>query len=806
MVEEHGEGAWTFIGRRALVEDISRTMDEVERSTGAFYVIAGEAGIGKTSLVLKVKDMARERGWASLSSECMYGEGSNPYFPLLQAIRHYMEGKECTGPGGGHVTMPMGLLGLTEFEDEWDARPFDRGTSSMARSADDVKLEKERIFETFSELLSGLAQEGPIFFLVEDLHWAQNATCQLLYYLVRTLSDERVLFMGTYRPEDVKLPGEVTATHSLTDLILRLQREGLLIKRELTPFDQAETSSLLRSIVHFDVPKKMAARIHNETGGNPFYIVEFINALKDHEVLTRGSGAVDDDAGAINIPPTVAVFITNRIDRLDQEATKVLQLASVMGREFVYDVMRDILEIEEDRLVEMIEDLMAHRLLEEVPDSKEVAYRFNHSLIREVVYHHMSRSKRRLMHKKVGEAIEKASPSMPDRAVFQLAYHFSKASVLDKALKYNMMAGAKATSTFAFDEAIRHLEVALELVSREEVGKDKVTKQIELLNRLGHITRFLGDPKKAMGYLNEALDLCQGESLQKAATYRRMADVEMGVGSWDEAMEFLRSAIQISRALGDKRVVADCYGSLAYISWKKADLDSVIHYGEKAIEEAKAIDDRTLVGRANIEIGNAYNEFKEDFDRAVEYYEEALRWLDPEKDIEQMSRIYLNMGDQFRKRGDHEKALRHLRKSLEASERMGDISLKAYAIGNIGLSYMDRGEYDEALGHLEESRRIFEKIGTTHMVAMIHLNKAQIARARGDPEETQAQLDMALGMITEEEFPIGYATLLLEQGLLLKERGALQKARFSMRRAIGIYERIGATKYLEKAKQHLKEM
>jgi predicted ATPase len=790
MDEEKGQRP--FVGRQELLDEISTTMDDVEESQGRLILLAGEAGIGKTTVANRVHEMATERGWSTMSGECMFGEGGNPYYPMLKAIHGYMEGPS-EDAGLAIPTLPMGLMGLGGGPGHVQE---DKG------SKDQLRIERDRLFETVSELLADFSNQAPVLFLIEDLHWAENATCQLLYYLVRSLGDERILFLGTYRPEDIPAT-RGKALHPVTDLKFRLQREGLVIHRELESLTEEETSDLLSNLVSNVIPPNLTSKIHHDTGGNPFYIEEFVQAFGDHRALTGGSDD-DEDVGGIRIPPNLSAFISARVGKLETEEAKAIQYGSVIGREFQYDLLQEATGMSEEDLVKTLDNLMEKRLLEEVPDSEAIAYRFNHSLIREVVYHNLSRSKSRFMHKKVGEAIEAWSKVGAEAPVFQLAHHFSRSAEVDKALRYNLMAADRALAGYALDEAADHLEEVLEILVKRDVDDDAMI--VKVLGKLGFIYRLQGDIPKAMEHLHEALRYTEDGTLERSAIFREMGEAMMVLGSWSEATEHLRSSIQISYALKDHLGVANGYIGLAHIAWKSGDMPGMEHYGERALKEAAVVGDDQLLARCHLEIASAVSELTEDFPRAMAHYEQVLALLDPEKDIELLSRTFLNMGDVHIKLKEYDKAVAQLEKSRDLCKRTGDVSMMAYAVANLGLAHLDNGDSAKALRFFDKAQRLFKKLGTNHMEAIIYLHRAQIARAKGDLDDAEVHIWAGLDMMQEDEFPIGYAHMLMELGHIKKADDEKDRAREFYNRALEIMERIGTEKFIDMVKGHLKDL
>lgn len=355
-------------------------------------------------------------------------------------------------------------------------------------------------------------------------------------------------------------------------------------------------------------------------------------------------------------------------------------------------------------------------------------------------------------------------------------------------------------STYAAEEAGHYLREALNIISRSDETPGTISKEIQVLNRLGWITRYTGDIDKALEYHNEALKLIDGESVEMVATYRDMAEVYLTVGRWEEAKARLQDSITISERLGDSRGAADGYNGLAYIAWKTGRIEAVLKWANRAIEEATKVDDRSIIGRAYLEQGCAQAELENDYDKALGLYEEALRWLDPKKDMEQIARIHNNTGDVLMKMDRIDEAQAHFEQCLDMAKKTGELPLKGYAVGNIALCYFKTGRYDEAEPYMERALKIFEKVGITHMAAMIFFNKAQIARVKGELKVAEGHLRTAMEMVGDS-FPIGLGAIHHEYGLVLRDMGHKMSARETIAEAMTIFQKAGVQKLYDEAKR-----
>jgi len=779
-----------FLDRAEDYNSLTKAMDDVEASKGAFILVTGEAGIGKSALVKKVALTARKRNWTVMSGICLFGEGGEPYLPFIRAIKESDKGShDSRGQDIPITSLPMGLMGVTDDEDP-DPRPSLEFT-----------VKRDRMFESVSEYLDKTSKRTPLLFFLDDLQWADSASIQLLYYLARSLKDHRVMLLGAYRSNEVEA---ASSKHPLIDLKRRLDREGLIKTLPLDRFRSSETVELVTVLAGAVVPKGLVDKIFEETEGNPYYIEEFIKTLKDKGDIIEGEGVKDGlDPSKIQIPSTVVGLINHRMKDLDDDQRKLIELCSVIGHEFRYDVLLKALQIDEDAMVELMDSLLTLRLIEEIDEDGPMMYKFKDKILREVVQNGMSRAKRRLMHKRVAESIEGLFEGRSDHMAYPLAYHYSQTNKMTKAFEHNAIAGEKALRAFAFDEAKTYLETALDLLTKLDEIKDLEAKEAGLLIKLGTVSSLLGDWKKGLEYYDEALKLSKDDTIEKAAIYRAIGDIEMTRAEWETAILAYDRSLRICEAIDDTLGMADSYRGLAVIYWRNGDHEKVMDYANKAMTEAKRIGNKHLIGRCLIVIGNSFNEGQEDYDKALEYYKEALEHFDLERDLDQVSRIYNNIGDANMKKEEWETAIDHFKKCLEISERSPIANIKAFGIANIGICYIRMGDYDKAPPYIDEGLKIFIMLDNKVMIPRLYQYKGRAASAKGNDDIAELLFLKAIEMQEDHNLLVHLADSYLQYGKLLKKLNRTEKARQFLNKALDLFEKIGSSNLVEATKKEL---
>ncbi|MHA2427403.1 MAG: ATP-binding protein, partial [Candidatus Hermodarchaeia archaeon] len=336
----------------------------------------------------------------------------------------------------------------------------------------DIKKEKDRVFERVLQVLIDASKEDPLVLILEDIHWADVSSLQLLQYVARNTKEYRVMICCTYRPEEFDDVGD-KKIHPLREAIQRMSRYKLFTTIELKSLYKEEASDMLKNLMASpDLPGVFVDRIYKETEGNPFFIEEMLYSLIDQEVIRLHEGIWQiGEVSEIQIPPTIKDIVMLRINRLDNDLMDLIKYASVIGQNFDFNILGKTEDVQEETLITALENLEEKKLIKADSVNDEI-YRFNHAMIREVVYNSLSPQRRRMVHGKVALAMEDYYKDNLKDVVFQLAYHYSNTKDYDKALEYSIKAGDTASSQFALDEALRYCQLALGAISHMEETTD----------------------------------------------------------------------------------------------------------------------------------------------------------------------------------------------------------------------------------------------------------------------------------------------------------------------------------------------
>jgi tetratricopeptide (TPR) repeat protein len=822
-----------FINREKELEDIKGHLEESIRGNGRLIFIIGEAGIGKSRLITELVGYASSRNAMILRGRCLYEENTEPYLPFIDAFGKYISGRRIKDDErlfGKEIPISedyfsMGLVGIAssstsshESEGESDEVPAglvpmgllpinnkDSGTNLTEIKKINLQQERTRLFDALSQLVTDISENEPLLLVLEDLQWGDDGSIQLLHYLARNIQNSRVMICGAYRPEDLKnVRGEV---HPLSKTLRRMRPEKLFYEIKLTRFDKKSTASMVESLLKKeDIPQAFIRRLHEESEGNPFFIEEVVKSLVGEGLIDINDFAwkMKFDPSKIHLPSTIRDVIGRRIDRLDEGTKTILGYASVIGNRFTFEALHRISDVSEEELIDSIDSLIVANIIHEDMTTREERYRFDHTQIREVIYNSMSRSRRRLMHKKIGYIIEELNKKRLDDVVYNLAHHFFEGKDTEKTLTYGIKAGEKATKAFAPEDALSYYNMALGALEHlEETNKNK-DKRIDLLKKLGGISFNISEWISALEYYKRAIDLCEdiANDADKAESLRRIGYVLNRMGNWELATKNFEKSLEIYKTLDDAFGIADAHRGLGYIHWRLGEYEDAIAHYHECIRICMEIGEMHTIALAFIELGNVHIETG-NIDKAIEYYNRSLKDLEPIGDYSEMARAYNNLGDSYLKSGNYDKAIEFFKKCEEMGKRIGRKDIVGWSLFNRGEAYALKGEADKALECAEKSLNILTTVGDKLGLQACYKIFGIAYGLKTEWEKAIDNFNTCVKMGKETNVPYVQAEVHYYFGKMYKAKGERKKAKEQLNKALKIFESLETEELVSRVKKEI---
>jgi DNA-binding SARP family transcriptional activator len=527
-----------FVGREAELAALHGGLDDALAGRGGLYLLVGEPGIGKSRLGEELLRAARGRGFQTLVGRCWEAGGAPAYWPWVQALRTYVRDPETDAL---RAQLGAGAADLAQIVPELHDR-FDDLPEPPSLDAEGARF---RLFDATTEFLRSASRSRPLVLALDDLHAADTPSLLLLQFLARQLGDSRLLVLGALRDVD-PIPGA-----PLKATLAELAREPVTHRISLEGLSEQAVGEYVELTASGLGSPELIAALHAETEGNPLFVTETVRLLALEGLQRDGSDA------RIAIPQSVRDVIARRLSHLSEECNRVLELASVLGREFAQAVLERVSGLTDDELLDTLDEAMTARLVTDVPGGPG-RLRFAHVLIRDTLYDGLSTARRIRIHRLAADALESLHHEERGPHLTELAHHAIAASEFDKALDYARRAGDWTLALLAYEEAARLYELALDALDLTKVSGEEERAELFLLSGEAY-ARAGNRPSSKQAFLAAA------EIAKRRGLARELARAAAGYGG----------RIVWGRAGRDERLVPLLEEGLAALEDEDEDEDQV---------------------------------------------------------------------------------------------------------------------------------------------------------------------------------------------------------------------------------------
>jgi transcriptional regulator with XRE-family HTH domain len=525
-----------FVGRGNEYGLLIGLLAHLTGGTGHVVLVEGEPGIGKSRLMHELAGYARGRGLRTLATRCYEIERAMPYQPVIDLVT---QAAELAPPATLQKLAPVSLAEIAALVPALAER-----VAVPALSSDFPEARRARLFRAIAQLLDALAGGRQLVVMVDDLQWADDASAQFLHFLARQASSQPLLLLCAYRDE------ALANDEQLSVLVASLRRETHARHLPLSRLQLADTRALLQGFGD----AQLAARLHRETEGNPFFLTSMLHALREGEIAAG-------EAGELPLPDALRASVRARLAHVPPEARATLDVAAVLGRHFDFDTLLAVTREPEERLLHALDTLVKRRLLRE--DAAEGFHDFSHDKVREVAYRDIGAARRMRLHRAVAEALERSGEGEA-----RLAEHYERGHVWTKALHYLVLAAERSQKLFAMRDALHWLARAVQLAEAHPEAL-QARSLVDLYEQRGAARAQAGQTEGAVTDIRCVIEAARSRGdrakardglIQLGMTYRRADDYE-------RATACLNEALAECRAVDDERHAADTLYHLGTVFW-----------------------------------------------------------------------------------------------------------------------------------------------------------------------------------------------------------------------------------------------
>ncbi|NQW16521.1 MAG: AAA family ATPase, partial [Chloroflexi bacterium] len=451
IIREEGQGSLdsmsggVFVGRHREVDTLKATFEETLGGHGKMVALVGEPGIGKTRNAQELATYASMRGGQVLWGRCYEGGGAPPYYPWVQAIRSYV-----TETDAETIRREMGSTAsvISEIVPDVKERLPDLSPPSQIDDPDSARF---RLFDSITTFLKTVSGGQPIVLMLEDLHWADKPSLLLLEFVAREIGNSRVMIVGNYRDM------ELNRRHPLSITLGELSRERLFERVLLRGLQKHDVHRFIEVAAGIEPPAPLVDAVFTQTEGNPLFVTETVRLLIQEGDITSGATAEGGTSSwEIRIPEGVREVIGRRLDRLSERCNEVLATAALVGRQFRFGVLMNLVDdVSENVLLDALDEALEARIVEEVP-SEVGLYQFAHALMQETLTSELSATRTVRLHARIAVALEEFYGDDAEMHATELVTHFVEAETVlgsERLIHYSRFAAASALSGYAYEEA-----------------------------------------------------------------------------------------------------------------------------------------------------------------------------------------------------------------------------------------------------------------------------------------------------------------------------------------------------------------
>jgi adenylate cyclase len=700
---EEPEASFSFVGRREELAAVEQHLAEALRGEGRIVGIAGNAGIGKSRFASEVMQRATEEGFECLVGEAQSTETQTPYLAWQSVFRVFFG---IDGRTHMQDRVPALERALTALDPTLVSRLPLLGAPLALNLSDNpltreltAHLRKESLEDLIVQCLHRRAQRVPLLLLIEDVHWLDPLSLELVNAVSRAAATMPLVFLLTYRPTDTVLPA--------SSLVPNLPDANRI---QLLEFSEAEAAQLIRERLQLgfgpqaDISLDFVDSVIARAGGNPFYLEEVINYLQHRGI----SPAETKTFERLELPASLASLILARIDGLTPQQQMTLKVASVIGREFRGDWLQAAYQgIGTEEQVNQHLEILAQ--LDLTPLNAEQPYRtytFKHATIQEVAYQSIPFALRSQLHEEFAAWLEKSKEAC---SVDLLAYHYGKGRNCAKKRDYFEKAGRAAAGRYANTAAIQYYDRLLELLEPDE--------EPPVLIALAEVLVRTGDWKTAEAHFLRAIDLAS-----RLQDRRLRAQAQLGFGKLQRAQgdetaaaATLENAHADFVALGDFAGSFDCSTELAFVSGLHGDAHKARELMEESLRTAEQAGDRQRIAHALFVTGT----------------------------------IAFMLGMITEGKGDITAARPWWLRSLKRQEELGNKVAVAQLSSNLGVAALEEGQIEQAEVLVRRAIMLFHEIGFRWQYSHAHITLALILMDKGDLRGARSAATACLALSSE---------------------------------------------------------
>ncbi|WP_129630924.1 adenylate/guanylate cyclase domain-containing protein [Candidatus Oscillochloris fontis] len=786
------------VGRVSELAQLTAAGQVALGGSGRLVVLIGEAGVGKTCLIdATLRRLAHpcddpeslESPYRLLQVASESYNQTTPFNTLRQLLRLVLI-PEAYGATIASMVQQVHTR-VTELVPDLErfipllgeilGLPIVETSLITALSAEQ---RRDRRREMIAAILLTAAHQRPHVIILDDLHWIDASSLDLLATTFEQLATAPLLILAAHRPEPTI---HAVYRHLAQCLILEI---GLL--------SSDEGRELIRRILGSVPPPELEELLLAKSHGNPYFIEEFLHGLRDNGELVRTAEGyhLSVPASAIRIPDSIEGVITARLDRLEEQTHAILQVASVIGQHFTYAILAHLVS-RADTLSYQLDRLDQAALIAHESSHSALDYLFRHALIRDVTYESLLFTRRRELHQRIAQIIEAAGGADADDQLSLLARHYLLAEQWSQAFTYHVRAGRLAQKRFANREAITFFTEAMKLLDQHasdithEHADSIDDVVIEVHERLGWLYNLVGNYDLSLTHYEVALAMLHATALiPQLRLFHHIARVHEQRADYETSFAWISRA-EILPVADTHPIKVRCLLLGAGMHARQGRYQQALELTNRALEAAEQDNHQHNQAHALKLLGNTWINMGEN-GRAREVLERAVTLYRSVHDLKGLADALNDLATLYHELGELEAARTTYEEAIELAQTVGDVYSEAMIANNLGDLFKLVGRYDAAVEQFERSLRQFTKLGSQYGIAVLQLNLGATWLDHGDLARAATYFDRADHLLTAQGAEDVRPELERYRAQLTLQQGDLDGARVAIEQALETAQRLEA--------------
>ncbi len=793
-----------FIGRdeefKKLITAYNKTINEL----GQTVILAGEAGIGKSTLATQFRNYLEHQETWVLQSACLYQEGMDAYLPYIEALRAFLSHDNSRLSEAQRNELKKMIRQNVPILTKFTERFKTTFISQTSGTGEDEANQNTNLFEDIFQLLSMLSELRPTIVIIDDLQWADESSLKLFHYLARKIENKRILLFGILRSDHYDLQ-ENGKPKKIVDILARMRREYLFEEIKVKRFNRRDSDLLIDKLLENSAfSEEFYEGIYRETKGNPFFLIETLKNLKEKgHIFINGDIWVDKKIDfKLEVPDRVEDIFVRRLSAISQEDREILQVASVFGYKFDPALLAYMMEWKKINLLKRLQKIENDH---QVITNSESQYQFEHPMLGDLLYSEIPSALLREYHLMLAEKLEEMHRPHYGAYIGDVAKHYYRGGDYTHAMPLLYRAGERAFELSAYRAAAIFYEDLLDSVSNDHRQLPQSIPPEYLYFKLGICYEELGELEQSISVYRKyaEVSLQQNNQQRRIDAYMRIGRVQDKLGEFEKSLELYRQCLNLTQKYKVQNVLSRVYNKMGIHFFHQGNYDEALKYFNLTIKSIDSEYGEFDKAHAYTNIGIIANIIRGDYGIALENFKKALQIYERKNDGQGQATVYHNIGMFYSDKGQWLESIKALERCLQLADETESKRLHALTYLNMGKAFARQEKTAKAKRLTEKALKMFKRMSDVISIGEAYHIFGIIFSKEGNFFKAEDYLKEAINIFRKKNYLEGLAESQFTYGNILVEQGEMEVARNYFNDALELFKSINISSKVKELSQKI---